>query len=192
MSYHSYSHAEQTPHGQIWDLHFLAALRCVHVARLLLCHSLDSTARTSVVGNKGSCHVPTPAALHCCLRRVAHQLYGIPSPAKTTCLVTCCLAGFIDRERTGSTHVLFFACACAALLVFHSWPRPSCLPAQLPTLTHLLISCHIPSSSTIEQTLRLPSHDHCVDCPRPAMPQLPPSTRPEHQTPKPCVRKQNT
>jgi hypothetical protein len=146
-----------------------------------------------VVGNKGSCHVPTPAALHCCLRRVAHQLCRVFSPAKTTCLVTCCPAGFIDRERTGSTHVLFFACACAALLVFHSCPRPSCLPAQLLTLTHLLISCHLPSSSsTIEQTLRLPSHDHRVDCPRPAMPQLPPSTRPEHQTPKPCVRKQNT
>jgi hypothetical protein len=66
--------AEQTPHGQIWSLHFVAALRCVHVARLLLCYSLDSTAKclTShqaylVVGNKGSCHAPTPAALHCCL-----------------------------------------------------------------------------------------------------------------------------
>src|ERR1700712_3678468 len=101
MSYHSYLHAEQTPHGQIWDLHFLAALRCVHVARLLLCHSLDSTASTSVVGNKGSCHLPTPAALHYCLRRVAHQLCRVFSPAKTTCLVTCCPAGFIDTVEKG-------------------------------------------------------------------------------------------
>ena len=43
----SYLHAEQTPRGQIWSLHFLAALRCVHVARLLLCHSLDETPSTS-------------------------------------------------------------------------------------------------------------------------------------------------
>jgi hypothetical protein len=146
-----------------------------------------------VVGSKGSCHVPTPATLHCCLHRVAHQLYPVFSLAKTRSLLSSHAAppGLSIEKGQGRprTHVLFFACA-VCLLVFHSCPRLSCLPAFLRTLTHLLISCHLHcfSPSTIEQTLRLPSHDHRVDCPRLAMPQLPPSTRPQHQTPKPCVR----
>lgn len=143
-----------------------------------------------VVGNKGSCHLPTPAALHCCLQRLAQQSWSVFLPAKTTSLVTCCPAGFIDRERTGSTHVLLCLCCSVSVPLLYRLAF-ACLPAFLLTLTHLLISCHLHSSPITEQTLRLPSHDHRVDCPRPAMPQLPPSTRPEHQTPKPCVRKQN-
>jgi hypothetical protein len=100
-----------------------------------------------VVGNKGSCHLPTPAALHCCLQRLAHQLCRVFAPAKTTSLVTCCPAGFIDRERTGSTHVLLCLCCSVSVPLLY---RLACLPARL--------SSHSYSSTDFVSPSILPNH----------------------------------
>jgi hypothetical protein len=109
-----------------------------------------------------------------------------PLTGNARCLVTCCPAAGLSIEKgQGRRTCCSFLCC---LLVFHSWSRP-------PFFSLLLIylSCvTFTPPRTIEQTLRLPSHDHRLNCPRPAMPQLPPSTRPQHQTPKPCLRNQNT
>jgi hypothetical protein len=103
------------------------------------------------------------------------------------CLVTCCPAAGLSIEKGQGRRTCCSLLCC--LLVFHSWSgRPPFFSLLLIYLSRVTF---IPPR-TIEQTLRLPSHDHRLNCPRPAMPQLPPSTRPQHQTPKPCLRNQNT
>jgi hypothetical protein len=181
--------AEQTPHGQIWSLHFVAALRRLHVARLLLCHSLDRTSLSPGIASGWEqrfmpCSHSRRSSLLLATNRA--PIICFPLTGNARCLVTCCPAAGLSIEKgQGRRTCCSFLCC---LLVFHSWSRP-------PFFSLLLIylSCvTFTPPRTIEQTLRLPSHDHRLNCLCPAMPQLPPSTRPQHQTPKPCLRNQNT
>jgi len=137
---------------------------CVHVARVLLCDSLDKTTSTSLSPGTPSgweqrfmpCAHSRRSSLLLATSRAPIILPPLTSKdqimSPSHAAPPCC---FID-SWTGSTHVLFFHCLCCSVSVPLLSTTDSCLPAFLLTLTHLLLlSCHLHSSSTIEQTLRL-------------------------------------